>query len=320
MAGMEEAHRKQATLASGALSYLDWPAPGPVLHFAHATGFNSETYRALLQPLSDSFHVVASDARGHGFTSLETRPGLARGWTVFRDDLLAFLQASAASPVLLAGHSMGAVSSLLAAAEFPERVRGLVLVEPVLFSIPLWEQALALIGVHRKNALAAGALRRRETFDSRDAVFNAYRGRGIFITWPDEMLRDYIAGGFLPDVDGTVRLACPPWWEAEIYRSAPAGLDRLAPRIRCPVTLLHGAKSSACPQNEAVRFAKRQRRTRRICVPKAGHFLPMEYPELVRDEIRRMVETLDLLHGIRPGAVAEERPMEGQAASFILEK
>ena len=320
MAGMEEAHRKQTAFASGAVSYLEWPAQGPDLHFAHATGFNSETYRALLQPLSDSFHVVASDARGHGFTTLETRPGLARGWTVFRNDLLAFLQTSTASPVLLAGHSMGAVTSLLLAAEFPERVCGLVLIEPVLFSIPLWERLLAFAGVHRKNALAAGALRRRETFDSGDAVFEAYRGRGIFSTWPDEMLRDYIAGGFLADADGTVRLACLPWWEAEIYRSAPARLDRLAPRIRCPVTLLHGAKSSACPENEAVRFAKRQRRTRRICVPKAGHFLPMEYPELVREEIRRMAETLDLLHGIRPGTSAEDGPMADHAASFILEK
>jgi pimeloyl-ACP methyl ester carboxylesterase len=320
MAGMEEAQRKQAALASGAVSYLEWPANGPAIHFAHATGFNSETYRALLQLLSDSFHVVASDARGHGFTALETRPGLARGWIVFRDDLLTFLQGSVASPILLAGHSMGAVTSLMAAAEFPERVRGLVLIEPVLFSVPLWEQALALVGVHKKDVLVDGALRRRETFASSDAIFEAYRGHGIFSTWPDEMLRDYIAGGFLADTDGTVGLACPPWWEAEIYRSAPARLDRLAPRIRCPVTLLHGARSSACPANEAVRFAKRQRRTRRICVPKAGHFLPMEYPELVRDEIRRMVETLDLLEGIRPGAAAEEGAMQAQAASFILEK
>jgi pimeloyl-ACP methyl ester carboxylesterase len=320
MARMEETQRKQATVASGVVSYLDWAAQGPDLHFAHATGFNSETYRTLLQPLSDSFHVLASDARGHGFTALETRPGLARGWSVFRDDLLAFLHASGDSPVLLAGHSMGAVTSLMAAAELPERVRGLVLIEPVLFAVPLWEQALALVGVHRKNTLATGALRRRETFASRDAVFDAYSGRGIFSTWPDEMLRDYIAGGFQAEADGTVRLACPPWWEAEIYRGAPARLDRLASRIRCPVTLLHGAKSSACPANEAVRFAKRQRRTRRICVPKAGHFLPMEYPELVRDEIRRMVETLDLLEGIRPGAAAEDGALELHAASFILEK
>jgi pimeloyl-ACP methyl ester carboxylesterase len=318
---MAEGLRKQTALASGAVSALEWTAPGPLLHFAHATGFNGDAYRALLQPLSDSFHVVASDARGHGFTSLETRPGLARGWTVFRDDLRAFLQAGAGSPpVLLAGHSMGAVTSLMAAAEFPDRVRGLVLIEPVLFSVPLWEQALALFGTRRKNTLAAGAQRRRERFDSRDAAFDAYRGRGIFASWPDGMLRDYVAGGFVAEADGTVRLACPPWWEAEIYRAAPARLDRLARRIRCPVTLLHGAKSDACPAHEAVRFARRHRRTRRLCVPKGGHFLPMEYPELVRDEIRRMAEALDLMHGIRPGAAADDGRLQPQAASFILEK
>lgn len=313
-----EAHRNRAALASGGVSYLEWTGSGPSLHFAHATGFNSETYRALLQPLSDFFHLVASDARGHGFTTLELRAGMAAGWTVFGNDLLEFLQTRAGSPVLLAGHSMGAVTSLMAAAEFPARVRGLVLIEPVLFSVPLWERMLALVGARRKNTLAAGAVRRRETFDSRDAVFDAYRGRGIFATWPDEMLRDYVTGGFVPEADGTVRLACPPWWEAEIYRSAPARLDKLARRIRCPVTLLHGGKSNACPATEAARFAKAHGRTRRICVPKAGHFLPMEHPELVRDEIRRMAETLDLMHGIRPGAGGDAA--ESQAASFILEK
>jgi pimeloyl-ACP methyl ester carboxylesterase len=312
--------RNQAALASGGVSYLEWAAEGPSLHFAHATGFNCETYRTLLQPLSDMFHVVASDARGHGLTTLEPRPGLARGWTVFRNDLFEFLQTKCPSPVLLAGHSMGAVTSLMAAAQVPERVRGLVLIEPVLFSVPLLERALALFGARRKNTLAEGAMRRRETFASRDAVFGAYRGRGIFASWSDEMLRDYIAGGFLPEPESAVRLACPPWWEAEIYRSAPARLDRLARRIHCPVTLVHGGKSDACPEKEAIRFAKAHGRTRRLCVPKAGHFLPMEYPGLVQDEIRRMRETLDLMHDICPGAFAGDSDTASQAGAFVLEK
>jgi pimeloyl-ACP methyl ester carboxylesterase len=315
---MADALRNRVVLAAGGVSYLEWPEQGPIVHFAHATGFNSETYRALLHALSGPFHVLASDARGHGFTTLETRAGLAKGWIVFRDDLLAFLRASTDSPVILAGHSMGAVTSLMAAAEHPDRVRALVLIEPVLFSVPLWERLLATAGVRRPNKLEQGALRRREKFDSQDAIFGSYRGRGIFATWPDEMLRDYAAGGFLPDVGGAIRLACPPWWEAEIYTAAPRHLDRLAPRIRCPVTLLHGGRSQACPESEAVRFAKAHGRTRRVCVPRAGHFLPMEYPELVQDEIRRMSEGLDLMHSIRPGASGPENAT--YAAPFILEK
>ncbi len=320
MVGMIEPVRKQAALAPGEVSYLEWMGEGAPVHFAHATGFNSDTYRALLQPLSDTFHLIASDARGHGSTTLEIRPGLARGWAVFRNDLFDFLQAKEASPLILAGHSMGAVTSLMAAAEFPSRVRALVLIEPVLFSVPLRERALAVAGMQPKNDLEQGALRRRERFDSREAAFQAYCGRGIFATWPDEMVRDYIAGGFLQEADGAVRLACPPVWEAEIYRCAPARLDRLAPRIRCPVTLLHGGKSGACPEKEAIRFAKAHRRTRRICMPKAGHFLAMEHPELVRDEIRRMAETLDLMHGIRPGVSEAVSGTVSQAASFVLEK
>jgi pimeloyl-ACP methyl ester carboxylesterase len=319
---MVEPIRRTVAHADGEISYLEWENSGPALHFAHATGFNAETYRSLLQPLSDRFHIYASDARGHGLSSLGIRPGLAGGWAVFRDDLLAFLQACGAPPAILAGHSMGAISSIMAASVEPERVRALALIEPVLVPAAAWRKAQwkSMLGLQRGAGLAERAAKRRDRFESSDAAFAGYRGRGAFATWPDEMLRDYLAGGLLPAAEG-VRLACGPWWEAEVFRSTPLRMDRLAALLRCPITLLYGGQSDTCPEEESLRFARKHGRTRRVRVAKATHFLPMEYPDLVDTEILRIADTIDLLHSICPGGAGDENSAAAaQAASFILEK
>ena len=63
--------RKWLPLSDGQMSYLEWDDAGReneggTLHFAHANGFNAQTYQRLLQPLSGRFQILVSDARGHG--------------------------------------------------------------------------------------------------------------------------------------------------------------------------------------------------------------------------------------------------------------
>ncbi len=263
-------------LEDGTVSALEWKAALPPLHFAHANGFNAETYRNLLDPLAGQFHIVASDARGHGFTRLPTEPGSAQGWTIYRDDLLGVLARIAPDGAILAGHSMGATASLMAAALRPEAVRALVLIEPVLVPEGL---------VFDDNPLARGAEKRRAVFPSREMALAAYRGRGAFKTWPEETIRDYLSGGLVDDPAG-VRLACGPDWEAQNFRAPPLGVTRLAARIRCPVTLIYGSAGSTMP-SEVARFAELCPGARIVAKDGATHFLPMEFPDLVRAEITR---------------------------------
>jgi pimeloyl-ACP methyl ester carboxylesterase len=264
---------------AGSISQLVWEADAPLLHFAHANGFNAETYCGLLAPLAGRLRLAASDARGHGFTTLPATPGLAQGWTVFRDDLLVVLDRIAPQGAILAGHSMGATASLMAAALRPEKVRALVLVEPVLMPkhVPAGD-----------NELARRAEKRRDLFASLDEAFALYRGRGAFKTWPEETLRDYLRGGLVP-AEGGMRLACRPAWEAEDFRSTPSGVSELAGEIRCPVTLIHAADGTAS-QSEVAIFKNLNPATRVVSKEGATHFLPMEFPELVREEIARIAE------------------------------
>lgn len=286
--------RKSMSMADGRVSYLEWENDRPRLHFTHANGFNAQTYESLLQPLSERFHVTANDQRGHGFTELPAPEGFAKGWTIFRDDLIRLLERFDAGPVLLAGHSMGGVASLMAAAARPDLVAGLVLVEPVFLPAiagPLLP-FMRLMGASVPN-IAERASKRRDTFDSKDAIAKSYRGRGAFAHWSDKVLEDYIAGGTRPLEDGRITLACPPHIEAACFTATPYGAYRYAGAVKCPLTLIHGdGTDSTCRPAQARAFAKRNPSARIVTVKGVGHFLPMERPEIVVEEINRVADRI----------------------------
>ena len=289
---MSDPLRKTVPLSDGEASYLDWPSEGPRLHFAHATGFNAQTYRGLLTPLQGQFHVTAADMRGHGFTKLPAVPGPLADWSTFGRDLAAVLDCLDKGPAVLAGHSMGAITSLMVAAHFPARVRALVLVEPVL--VPRFSRLkmrlARLLGrpVPRDSNLAELAAKRRATFASFDVASTAYRGRGAFKTWPDETLDDYLRGGLIATGNGAeMRLACDPAWESSVFLHAPPGAARLAHHVRCPLTLIYADEGTAHDQEVEI-VARAHGAARLVKVPGATHFLPMERPDIVREEINRI--------------------------------
>ena len=79
--------RFQLKRDDGDISICHWSAHGkPVLHWAHANGFNAQTYDPLLAPLAGDFDVYAADARGHGFSTLAADPAHYPGWTQYRND------------------------------------------------------------------------------------------------------------------------------------------------------------------------------------------------------------------------------------------
>lgn len=276
--------RKTLPLPEGEVSCLDWDGAGPFLHFAHATGFNAETYRGLLTPLADQLSVTACDQRGHGFSTLPTKAP-PTGWNIYRDDLIRILERLGKGPAILAGHSMGGTVSLMVAATRPELVRGLVLVEPVM--VPRMAQfAMRFVRSAEPN-LADRAEQRRSTFASFDAALAAYTGRGAFRSWQTDTLADYLHGGLVEDPEThAMRLACKPSWEAATFRAAPFGRARLARRVKCPITVIYGTIASTCRDSEVAVFQRAGAHT--VKVDGASHFLPMERPDIVREEIAAM--------------------------------
>jgi len=265
------------------MSYLEWPNRHELMVlFAHANGFNAETYRTLFEPLGHSLRVVACDLRGHGFSRLPTAAGLAANWIVFRDDLIGAIGQISTGSLILAGHSLGAIACLLTAAHLRARVHGLLLIEPVL--VPALRQG----DEAGAGDLARRAERRRNVFPSFEAAFNAYRGRGIFASWPDEVVADYLRGGLIEVGDGSLRLACAPEWEAAVFRGAPHNTAPVVAHVACPITIIVGAGNSSSSRQQLDVIRTLRPDTHIVAVDGASHFLPMERPEIVREELLQL--------------------------------
>jgi len=264
------------------LDFGDAKRPVDVI-FCHANGFNAATYRSILAPLASSLRILAPDLRGHGATRLPTEAKGRLNWHDHRDDLVALLDAFPGPPVVLAGHSMGGTSSLLAAAERPERVSQLVLFDPV-----IWSQPMAFVfrlpmlrRLTERIPLVQGARRRRAVFDSREQALEAYRGRGAFKGWPDPVLINYLAEGLTPQGEGFT-LSCTPGWEASNYVSQGHDPWRAMKAFPRPIRVLKAEAGSIA------RVPERPRGLPHVTaetMPGTGHLFPMVRADIVRDAL-----------------------------------
>ena len=265
----------------GRLSALEFgPGDRPYdLIFLHANGFNAGTYRRILEPLAQTRRILAIDQRGHGASTLTTTPEGRTDWSDFRDDLLALLEVLEAKDVVLSGHSMGGTTSLLAAAATPTRVRALVLFDPVILPGPPGSIEARGAG---HSPMVQAALRRRAVFPSRKAALDAYRGRGAFRTWPEEILADFVESGFVDLPGGDVRLACEPAWEASSYASH--GHDPwLAFEVStCPIDILRAEEASTCSVDGHLAELTHSGRVHVETIARSTHFLPMERLDVVQ--------------------------------------
>nr|WP_318240622.1 alpha/beta hydrolase [Brevundimonas guildfordensis] len=269
---------------AGEMAVLDYGDPKrPVdLIFVHANGFNARAYHSLLQPLSGALRIWAPDLRGHGRTRLPAHPDGRRSWKDHRDDLACLLETIDGPPVALAGHSIGGTSGLLAAAQKPDRVSRLLLLDPVVWRREMvWAMNLPLAGlVSRRFPLVASTLRRRALFDSREQAMSAYRGRGAFKGWPDIMLADYLADG-LVETDRGLELACPPAWEASNYAAQAHDPWRALVGYPGAVRILKAEAGSLCYVSASPRRPHVDVET----VAAGGHLFPMTHAEVTRDAL-----------------------------------
>lgn len=281
--------RRSIDTPAGPMAVLSWDDAGPAaphLHFAHATGMNAALYARLLAPLAGTFRITASDARGHGLSRLPADPAAPLSWDDFARDLLGLIDTiDPDTPWLLAGHSMGSAVSLLAADARPERVAGLVLVDPAMLPFDI-ARALAP-GQRPDNPMAAQAERRRGLFPSRADIRAAYHGRGVFGTWSDDDLDAYLDGGLIDRADG-VALACAPAWEAATFRAVTPRIEAALTALDRPFRLLAGEIGSTVRDADLASFGAHPRCLGAARLAGTSHFVPLERPQAVRDAIAQV--------------------------------
>ncbi len=284
--------RRDYDLPDGTLSAVHFGRESSPLKlvFIHANGFNAMSYRALLQPLG--IHAVALDMRGHGFSKLPAIPDDLTSWHIFRDDILAFFDSYVDRPVVLAGHSFGAVSAILAAEGLGDKCAGFVGFDPVMVPQPFRALSATTAGrnmMKKRIPIAAKAGRRRAEFKSAKDAFENYQGRGAFKKASDAVICDYLSGGLIETKDG-VRLACDPLWEQAVFCAQNQNSFKAAKRLPALRKIIFAGKNSPTPFSMQARMKARLGRDNVKSSSKLDHLFPLQNPDFAREILSEVLK------------------------------
>ncbi|HYW44000.1 MAG TPA: alpha/beta hydrolase [Bryobacteraceae bacterium] len=271
---------KTVTADGMELAVWEWPGEAPALLFAHATGLHGRCWDRIVR-MFPGRRCVAVDFRGHGRSA---KPAPPCHWTAFHRDLEAVVERLGLEGAMGIGHSMGGHSVVAAARCFA----ALLLVDPTIFPE----------GSYGGTGFDASFIRRRRNrWKSPEEMFERFRDRAPFASWQPEVLRDYCEFGLAPDGGGFV-LACPPEVEASIYehsREREASLYAAIPYVTQPVTVMRAGVEpvpgvfNLAASPTAPDLARKFPHGRDVFLSGRNHFIPMEWPELVAEEIARII-------------------------------
>jgi pimeloyl-ACP methyl ester carboxylesterase len=267
---------------------------GPTLLFVHATGFHARVWDQIIARLPRA-HSVALDQRGHGCSEKKR----ISHWRTMGQDQAALVEALDLDEIVGVGHSMGAHAMIDAAAMWPDRFRRLVLIDPTVSAPEAYIDGGDLPRF-REGAMHPAA-KRRNHFDSVEAMIARLKDRSSFPRFAPQIFRDYCEHGLRPagDGDGYV-LACPPEVEASVYMSSRTngGVYESVRSLELPVLVLRAQEPSGDMVGPMAfstsptwpGLAAEFTNGREIHFPDKTHFLPMEIPDEVAALIRRELE------------------------------
>jgi pimeloyl-ACP methyl ester carboxylesterase/DNA-binding MarR family transcriptional regulator len=263
-------------LASEMTSTADSREAIPVV-FLHATGFSRGVWRPVARLLADVTPGIALDLRGHGNSD---KPDSPYEWSVFAQDVAAYIEQLAAPQVVLCGHSLGGATAVEVAAQLPGRVAAVTLVEPVLSP----NQGA------KQSPIVATTLRRTHSWPDQAAAEQHLASRSPYRHWDHEVLAEYFATALTHTSDGRCTLSCTPEIEAAIYAATgnSQAWSQLS-QLSCPVWVLRATGDQGMPSTVSPLITQVTPNIVDRAVNGSGHFLPMEQPGLVAAFIREML-------------------------------
>jgi pimeloyl-ACP methyl ester carboxylesterase len=261
--------------------YFDWGNPtAPPLLLLHAVGLCSSVWNFAARPLSENFHVMSFDHRGHGDTE-ETDQDLT--FLQAGEDLAEVIRQMGLEGVDTVGHSLGGMATMIADSLQPGIIGRSVLIESRVGPRPASAPSQEL------QERARRARMKRSIWDSREAMYEAYRNRPVFKSWTDEVFADFIGGGTRLLPDGRAELKCKPEVEASFYGQRDGVNDAVyIERLRGQYLLLLGDYPTGQKLDDVgvKHFLKVVPGSQVKSMGCGSHFIPMEYPELILGEIK----------------------------------
>ena len=243
----------------------------------HSNASVSAQWLPLMELLSPRYHVLAADSFG---------AGRSPAWPTDRAvtlqdevDLLEPVFARAGSPFWLVGHSYGGAIALKAALSRPESLLGLVLYEPVLFSVV--EQANpgdeALRGILDAVTDSAAAVEAGNPAAAGERFIDYWMGQGAWSTFPSN--RKGAIAASMTNVRG--------WGQALMNERTPIDAFR---KLEVPILYMVGGRSPASSRAVARLLQATLPRVTPVEFAKLGHMGPVTHASIVNDTIANFIE------------------------------
>jgi pimeloyl-ACP methyl ester carboxylesterase len=248
---------------------------GETVLLLHSSASSSAQWRPLTAVLQARWRVLAPDLHGYGQT--DPRPGPASPGFADAAALADAVLAESAEPIHLVGHSYGGAVALRFAADRPERLLSLTLIEPVAFHLlrPAPKGAAEHALLREVAELAADVTQAAADGDGR-------RGMARFIDYwngEDAWMR------MRPDVQSALALQTAR--VALDFRAAmtdPMRIEALQ-GIAVPALILRGTASPRPTRRIAALVAQVLPNARLRTIEGAGHMLPLTHHEAVNAAI-----------------------------------
>ena len=262
--------------------YPDTPAGQPLVLFFHGNSFPASTYLVMLNALRQrGMKVQALEKIGHNpaYPVTSNWPHLVEEVHAFAKPLID----KHSDPVVLVGHSLGGMLSLMLAAQFPALAQAVVMVDaPAVGGLQAKVLQLSkTLSLNKKFSPGAISSKRRNTWQSLEEVHAHFASKKIFARWDPQVLNDYVLYGTQEEKtdQGVQRvLSFDRNIETQIYNSVPHNLEGLLKKypLACPVSLV-AARHSREMRLAGTDFTQKITKGRIVMID-GTHLVPMEKP------------------------------------------
>ena len=261
------------------LHYREWGSSAAAVVFLHGGCAHAGWWEHTGHALADRYHSIAIDLRGHGDSQHPHPP--AYHIDDYAADVTAFVDALGWSHFHLVGHSLGGMIATAVAAQVPQRLKSLVLVDTQ---------------VRISSASARYMMRLRHfpqpMYRDRAQALARFRLLPVQTNAAPELLRRIAAGGIRQQPDGRWTLKFD---RESLAHAQPQDLSPVLRTLSCPLLIIRGAQSTVVPADRFAALLASLPAARGIEIPDAHHHVMLDNPP----EFERVLRTF--LDGVEHG-------------------